>query len=525
MEQAKILYNGDIITCILKSKDKHPEDIINTSLAYKISDKSAEILYQFISKHNDNMTVLGDCDVDGLSSIAVVQKYFDQEWIDASYVISNRSNRGFTKKDVEFIIKKYPNTSGILTVDCGTNSLEAIEFAAKNNIEVFVTDHHNPSGTSPTDNIINPKLDQNAEFNEFCGASVIYLGLDAIYGKNNHAIQYAAIATIADVVPLIKDNRWIYNSGLALYNNQSARCPELYNFIKQSGLYLYDEKDIGWRIAPLINSGSRMNASDVAYAAYVLGDSESVVSLKDINKQRKIIVSDSIESSQHTKIVDDCAVSMIVENISAGLVGLIASRLCSEHNKQALVISTTPTKNNISAASLRGYACHDFLEYAKGLNLGNIAGGGHDGAAGLTFDILPEEFAKIYHDWYNKNYANYSYLIKKPSPDIEISLADAILTLPDKEKLKPFGNAFDDPIYYSKDVKIDYVGKTGSGYNKYAISDGEKVAVCYDYDNTLSKYNFDDGGAGNIVYTIEYNTFVRSAAVNIKAVEQNENTL
>lgn len=515
MNNAKIKYEGNIVECILKSKNKRRQDILECEQTFEMF--GTQELYEFVQRHGNNLTIFGDCDVDGLSSVAIAQKFLE-EFYEPNYVISSRSRRGFVEQDVAFIKSAYPETTGILTVDCGTNAIQAVEFARKNNIEVFVTDHHNPAENLPKTKIINPKLVKDAYFNEFCGAGVIYLALSQIYGHNYEAIQYAAIATIADVVPLVSDNRWLYNAGLSFYSNENMRNSELASFLKHGGINFTDEKDVGWRIAPLVNSGSRMDATDVAYNAYVLGDKDATIQLKEINSQRKTLVKSIVEDNQDKIVVSEYAVSLVVSKAPGGIVGLIGSSLSSKYKKPSIVITeSTKSGSGLYAASLRGYGCVDFLDWLR-LREIKITGGGHDGAAGMTFYMSPEEMSDIFHMWYEKNYQNYSYqILEDTQADIEISLTDAVLTLAEKESLKPFGNGFEEPVYLTRNVFIEYAGITGGGYNKYIIAQDEAKVVCYDYNDLLAQFK-EKSMQATIAYTIEYNTFVRAPSISPRAV-------
>ena len=169
---------------------------------------------------NDKILIFGDYDVDGVSATAIMLKALKKMGIKSSYYLPNRyiDGYGLTKETIDKVIDEFsPNL--IITVDCGISCWQEVEYAKSKGVEIIITDHHDLPEKLPDTLILNAKLpNQKFDFNGLCGAGLAYKIAEALLGEKNaeDLLPIAAIATIADIVPLLSENRRIVHKGLKL---------------------------------------------------------------------------------------------------------------------------------------------------------------------------------------------------------------------------------------------------------------------------------------------------------------------
>ena len=463
---------------------------------------------------NHEFVVFLDCDTDGLCSAAICNLYFSELDNVVHYKMASRSQRGFQKEDVDSILREYPSATGILTVDCGIRSTEAVDYANDNGLDVCITDHHNPDDVIPKAMVFNPKLDKKTKhFDEFCGAGVIYLLLRENFGEIPGALQYAAIATVADMVPLISDNRWIVQNGIKELRNPTKRIQKIDAFFSGIKALVLNEKDIGWSVAPVINSASRLGKEQVAFDAFVLADSEAITELYQLNIERKNIVEDLYEQGKDFTTASVNGISMSITkdgNEYTGVLGLLAMKLLSDYGLPAITGSLGDDR--MYHYSMRAPQTTDFIS-----SLGKLVeeGGGHDEAGGFSSYHNPDEIFDEFHRYYKDVYENLELLENKQSVgyDIEIDFRDAINVIKDLDKLRPFGVGFDEPTFVSRNVIVEDDGETKSGkYKRYKVfsDDLEEVGYVIDFGNVVK-----DVGEFDIAYKISYNVFLKGPQIDI----------
>lgn len=527
--QALKKYSGNIVKDILKLRNLDNDVIFPTDIDY-VTQGSSHLL-DFMA-WNKEFVVFLDCDTDGLSAAAICNLYFSQEWCNniVHYKMASRNQRGFQLEDVNEIHELYPTATGILTVDCGITSVDAVERAKHFGIDVLITDHHNPAVELPDTFIINPKLDNEYfGFKDFCGAGLIYLILRENFGEVPGALQYAAIATVADMVPLLEDNRYIVQQGMRELRNPKKKIKAIGDFFAGIGAFVLNEKDIGWSVAPTINSASRLSKEQVAFDAYVLSKPEAIQELVGLNEERKKIVSELYEYGKEATQVSENAISMALGIAgNPGVLGLVAMKLLSEFGLPAIAYCVGDHWE--SYYSMRAPHTSDFIDHLKTLPEIQISGGGHDAAGGFSAPIgtvfIIEEFHKFYDELYrisptilDVEGAEVEYVKPIDQYEIEISLDDAINSIKDKEKLRPFGMDFEEPIFVSRGVYVEDDGMTKNKRSKrFRFKQTEKSeisAIAIDFNKRIS-----GTGKFDIAYKISYNSFLKGPQIDI--IEMNK---
>lgn len=520
MLKAKRVFSGNLKRDILDSKGIAPELIYQNDLEYvpKNIDKLREFMLW-----NTNIVIFADCDTDGLSAAAICKVYLEQlPDTKLHFKISKRDRRGFQLEDAKEIVEEFPGVDGVLTVDCGIGSVKATQYLLDNDIDVFITDHHRAGHVLPNAPIINPHLEEGDQFNEVCGAGLIYLALRELYEENDCALQYAAIATVADLVPLIADNRVIVKHGLERITTGNT-CESIESFVKNIGTMLYTEKDIGWGIAPVINSASRLNKEQIALDAYVRGDYNAAIALKNLNKERKKIVKKLLTTYADRITIGSHSVSAIIETEYTGLVGLIATQLTNLYGLPALVASYSDDSNY--RYSLRGKGSGEFISYMK--ERYGALGGGHAMAGGFSSEQNCKNVITDFHEWHEAHAENEEEATKEEViADIEIPFYQIAMRDIDKSELGPYGEGFSEPLFLSQ-IYLRYEGKTSSGkYDKYTVSCVERenyTATFVDFNNLIGfEINSKDNYIFNAIYSVNYNIFYRGLEVSILSLERKD---
>ena len=429
---------------------------------------------------SEDFVLVCDMDTDGLSAANVVTSY-----LDVPVFMISPAQRGFTLDAAKEVVSLYPGKN-FLTVDCGTNSVEAKEYIENAGQRLYVTDHHMPHN-SITEDIYNPKILHDG-FNSHSGSSIAYLLLESIYGYNSEAIQYAAVGTVADVVPVLEDNRYVIHSGL----QEIPRSPggKLRQFLSSAGLYIKNEKDISFGLAPLLNSSRRMGKYKLSYDAYINNSSDKILELKAVNEERKAKVAEAIEIAENTpgyiRFCDDCV--FIFHNGYPGISGLLASKY-SNFGLNAVGISMN-TFEIVESGSIRSVApgVDRFIEWSD-----SCTGGGHAYAGGVQIND-EAKFIEDFCEYFNGSTKN----LAKRSPDLtgkfEYFISSAIeLDL----LLAPFGAGWPRPLFCSE-VSMSDNGTTKSGYKSVMINNSVRAMV-------WTKENIKIPKKGKILYEVSYN--------------------
>ena len=398
-------------------------------------------------------------------------------------------------------LEAFYSPSGIVTLDTGITSVDGINHAKELGIEVFVTDHHTPQEKVPDCDIINPHLDAGI-FHELCGAGVIYATLLSVLGENKDALQYAAIGTICDVVPVTHDNRYIIKAGLSLLSGEYAN-KSITNTAKGLRVQLDNEKTIAWYFGPAINAASRLNKINIAFDAYVNGNIESAKKLKKLNEERKRITRKTATTVE--TVVDGDVVIAASKDGKMAMAGLTAGHMAHDKHKPVCVCVKSGALFHCSIRTLGIINAVDYIEQSEYVN-----GGGHAAAAGFSvrtknFDEFTTELSEFVRD----NQVS----IQPDVPDIEIKIQEAVDIYEKMLTMSPYGQNFKEPIFLTRNVNItvDMLTYTANGHLKIMLSS------CNMYYYNPPNQSF--VGKFDISYTLSYNTWQRKVTPIVEEME------
>lgn len=427
-----------IITKDMFSAIKDPELLNNSQIA-------ADRIIEYMIDENSAIIIRADYDVDGLTSGKIMgQMMFD---LSRGYVNINFPERSegyglnmeFCEDIVNFKNQRDFSKVLLITVDNGTTNVDEVEFLKENGIEVIITDHHEPKDKLPNCIIVNPHVDEDSVYNHLAGCGVAFKVVQMIARRYdaeyliNKFIPYVMLGTIADMMPMKLENMAICIYGLAIINSDD--CPNGIKAMKKFlGKNILSFKDIGWDIAPRLNSCGRMGDINLG-ASILFCDDESaeqvmeeiVFEIEKLNERRKMIKNEVVAEAM-TKVSKDDSVQLIVindgENVD-GVMGIVANSIMQHHNKPVIVLSKNEATGTYtgSARSVENISMQKILK--EEMDKGNLVKyGGHDAAAGLK---LSEDMIESF----KKSLKQYSFETKEVSGDFAELFIDKTLKVKD----------------------------------------------------------------------------------------------
>lgn len=336
----------------------------------------------------ENVLVFGDYDADGICATAILTKALKEFGIIADKIVPERENGyGLNLSLVEEVLKR-KQINLLITVDCGISDAEKIEELKKRGVEVIVTDHHEPPEILPDCIKINPKIaGQKYPFNGLCGAGVAYKLSRALLGeKADEFLDLAALATVADSMELIEENRFIVAEGLKLINSPKTRAvfKNLLGDNKKA-----TAQTLAFQVAPRLNAGGRMGDARTALEAFTSDKENEVfdkcVKLSAYNVRRQAecdeMYKEAKEIIHRENSFFDPVILVASEKWRTGFIGIVAARLSEDFSRPVIVFAgveggykgscrSVPEVNIFEALCAVKSYCQEF--------------GGHSQAAGVA---------------------------------------------------------------------------------------------------------------------------------------------
>lgn len=457
----------ELLSSRFKEEDKKLSQIPNPTLLQD-NTKAAKRIAEHIQA-GKKITLVGDYDVDGISSSAIMCEFFKQIPYPLEVIIPNRFKDGY---GVSPTLLERIESDLIITVDNGIAAVEASKICKERGIELIITDHHTPPEILPDAYaIVDPKLEScDYPFKEICGAQVAWLLLAALKKELSLKIDMKqfldilAIAIIADIMPLVDINRTLVKEGLKLLMHSSRPSSIIIrDFLNKSSI---SSEDIAFSIAPRLNSAGRLKDASIALDFFCAKDTHTAYKqfeyLGELNEERK--ETEAQATQEAIASVDETGSIIVVaqEGWHEGVVGIVASRLVDKFAKPAIVLSI---KDGIAKGSARSLADVNIYELIKENNHFLSKFGGHKMAAGLGLNA--EDIEQF------KEAINISASKIDPKDFIPKDDVTGIVTFDDLdfeflnilESFEPYGEANPRPTFLIKDaevVSIKLMGKEKS---------------------------------------------------------------
>lgn len=466
----------------------------------KDMEKGVNIIIQKISE-NKKIRVVGDYDIDGICSSYILSEGIKNAGGDVSVDIPDRVKDGYGIN--ENIINKAgaEGIDTIITCDNGIAAIEAAELAKKLGMTVIVTDHHEVpyeeiNGEKKyirvcADATINPKQPDCAyPFKMLCGGGIALKFIMALYDRMNITelnatdyIEYAAIATIGDIVDLKEENRIITRVGLErLRHTKNTGLNMLIKKceINKSAISAYH---IGFIIGPCLNASGRLETAKLGLELLKCNNEEQAegmaLNIKELNDKRKAITELGVKSAiEEAKAYEQDKILVIyLENIHESVAGIVAGRIKELYNKPTIILTNSEEKDIVkgSGRSIAAYNMYEGLTKAKELLL---RFGGHEMAAGIT--LKKENLEKLRNVLNGQCGLTEEDLVRKVCIDVQLRTGDITFSLANQLKiLEPFGKGNEKPVLGISRAKVRKITITGKNSNvvKLKLCDDSGVNV------------------------------------------------
>jgi single-stranded-DNA-specific exonuclease len=409
------------------------------------------------------IVVFGDYDVDGVTAVAQLRAVLRRLGSDAVPFIPHRIRDGYGLKPetLRRVLSEH-RPDVLITVDCGITAIEAVREATEAGVEVVITDHHLPPENLPRGTaVLNPKqAGCGYPFKELCGSGIAFKIAQALIDaasltlSEESLLKLAALGTVADMVPLLGENRVIVSLGLAAL--AEARAPGLAALLREAQVIgrAPDAEEVGYRIAPRINAAGRIDTAELALSLFEERDREKAsgiareLSRRNSERQslERRVVSEVEQRLERT--FDAQRDAVIIESSPdwhRGVLGIAASRIARRYHRPTLLFAQEGSRTVGSGRSVPGISLHALLsEVAEEF----IEFGGHDQAVGgavasASFGQLCERVRALFSARLTEEDRRPAIFI-----DAEIGLEEVgVRLLSELERLEPWGQGNPRPIF------------------------------------------------------------------------------
>lgn len=465
-------------------------------------EKALELLLEKIGEKK-KIRIIGDYDIDGVCSTYILLIGLKKAGAIVDIDIPDRIKDGYGISKELIDLAYQAGTDTIITCDNGISAIEQVAYAKSLGMTVIVTDHHEipyeeqedgniKTILLPADAIINPKQEGcQYPFKGICGAMVAYKLICGLYEKKGFPkeaqeefIEFAAIATVGDVMDLQDENRIVVKEGLRRMKNTKnygLRALIRVNHLEEAELTGYH---IGFVLGPCINASGRLSTAKKALNLLLCKDEkkaqELAEELKALNDSRKEMTQKGVEQAEKlvetTELKEDRVLVIYLPDCHESLAGIIAGRIRETYNKPVIVLTKGKDGVKGSGRSIETY--HMFKELVKCKDLLSKFGG-HPMAAGLS---LPEENIEAFRRALNKKCTlTQEDMMKKVLIDVPMPISYVTLPLIRQlSLLEPFGKGNNKPVFAEKNIKITQCRIFGKNKNVVKMKLYDKNGICMD---------------------------------------------
>ncbi|MBQ2420127.1 MAG: single-stranded-DNA-specific exonuclease RecJ [Clostridia bacterium] len=490
-------------------------------------DKAVERIRKAI-EDKEKIAVYGDYDVDGVTSTALMFSYLTDKGADVIYSVPERED-GYGMNNAAVDRLKADGVSLIITVDNGVGAINEIDYAASLGIDVVVTDHHLPMESLPNAvAVVDPhRADCTSHFKDYSGAGVAFKVICALEEESGEemASRYgdlAAVGTIADVMPLVGENRLIVKNGLPYVTDGREGFSAIIDAAGLGGR-AFTSSSVSYGIGPRLNAAGRVGSCERAVRLLLTNDKNEARELaEEIN-------ADNMRRQQTEREIFDAAIEVIEKNGYAndriivvcgdgwhgGVIGIVASRICERYGRPAFVLSVENGEANGSARSIGGFSVFDALSACESLL---TRFGGHSRAAGMAVKTeLVDDFRKAINNWAAENFEEMPFaeihIDCRLSPSVfSVDMAQSL------EAFEPCGVGNQTPVFGIMGVRVDRVAFVGNGKHlRLNVSKNGANATIMLFNTNEKSFGFSVGDLLDFAVTVEQNEYMGSKTVTLIA--------
>jgi single-stranded-DNA-specific exonuclease len=470
---AKILVHRGFSNPEAARRFLHPVfDELHDPLAMRDMPVAIERIARAI-RESEPILIYGDYDVDGTTSVVLLTKAFELAGGIATYHVPHRLKDGYGMRPEVVEAAAARGVKLIVSVDTGIRAAEVVHRANELGIDVIVTDHHLPeAGLPPALAVLNPnRADCPYPEKNLCGAGVAFkliqallphIGwpVDKVRRVAESCLKLAAIATVADVVPLTGENRIIVSHGLrGLDQVRNTGLRALLDVSGFPGGTAPNARQVGFQIGPRINAAGRMDTAGAVIELFLTGDAgrarDLAKQLDDQNAERQQIQAEILATCEQIAVnPEECALVYYCGDWHRGVLGIVASRLVDRLQRPVFVLGRNPD-DGLASGSGRSIPAFHLLEALESMSDLFVRFGGHAHAAGVTMDTAQvEEFRRRFNAFAASRLCADDFLRR-----LEI---DAVLELREITEqaieeiftLAPFGHGNQPPLFAALGVEV-----------------------------------------------------------------------
>ena len=470
---------------------------------------------------NEKIAVYGDYDVDGITATYILFDYLKSLGADVIYYIPDRNDEGYGLNigAIDFLCKK--DVRLIITVDVGITAFEEASHAKSIGVDLVITDHHTPTDALPDAvAVIDPKLKgHNYPNGDLAGVGVAFKLIFALSGCDRKIIdnycEFVCVGTIADMVPLVGENRFIASYGL-------KRIRETQNFglkalIEVTGIEKskISSSNISFALAPRLNAAGRIGSAKISVDLFLAGSYDEAkkiaAALDDGNKIRQSteqqILNDALDIIEKNNLYNDKVIVVANNDWHHGVIGIVASKITEKYYKPTLVISID--KDGSAKASGRSIAGFNLFEALSAVRDYLDKFGGHELAAGFSLQAdYIDSFRKAINTYAETVFTD-EMQIPKLKIDAEIFSEDITLkTARDLTMLEPYGIGNRTPVFSLLGAKVNNVKIHKDG--KHAFLSFKKSNMLFSspaFNMADEMINFSNGDVIDLAGNININDF------------------
>ena len=498
-------------------------------------------------ENGEKITIYGDYDVDGVTSVCTIYLYLKSKGADVEYYIPNRAGEGYGVSCAAIDSIGEGGTKLIITVDTGITANEEVEYAKSLGIDVIVTDHHECRSELPNAvAVINPhRPDCEYPFKELAGVGVVFKFVCAYeeYTSNLKRSEVAykifadyadfvAIGTIADVMPIKSENRIIVSYGLKMIENtnriglaalieasysgnDSARGDRRKKKTKITSGY------IGYTIAPRINAAGRIKTASMAVELFLSENKAEAMKIAEelcaTNKERQneenSIMQEAYGMIEKYDVENNPVIVLDADHWHHGVIGIVSSRITEKYCRPSILVSfegnepDVPFDENVgkgSGRSVKGMNLVDALCYCSN-HL--VKFGGHELAAGLSVKRCElDKFRELINNYARENLSE-NDMVPTMEIDSIISFSDVSLSLAEGlQILEPYGVGNPIPVFALKGITVNELsGISDSKHTKFVFGDGRHTISAIYFSNSPDSLDIYVGDKADILFNIDIN--------------------
>ena len=478
--------------------------------------------------HGEHAAVYGDYDADGITAACLLAEYLRDRGLCCEIYIPDRLTEGYgvSRRGIDALAGE--GVTLIVTVDCGITACEETEYAREKGIDMVVTDHHECGSALPAAAaVVDPKRPDSLGCRDLAGVGVAYKLVSALEAKKapgaalDRFADLIAVGTIADVMPVLGENRYLIRRGLL--SLQAGTRPGFHALCRAAGISLprLNATSVGFGLAPRLNAAGRLGRTETALKLVLSGDPGEAETLAATlcayNRERQEIEGAMFEDAVgmlERMPPDGMPIVLASDRWHQGIAGIVASRLTEKYRLPAVMICLTDGVGRGSCRSVEGFSIYAALERCAGQLLGF---GGHEMAAGLTIraenvDVFREALGESYRE------SGAAGRLQPLRVDFEM-VKPHLLTVENVSclpQLEPFGNENPTPVLCVRNARIDGVqALSGGKHTKFKASCFGENYDCISFSRSAEALGVYNGVLADIAFTPQINEFRGKTAVQL----------